>query len=98
MPLAYRSPRLRAEYERIAAERLAAQRAIERFYRGEYLRVAAQCLAWSFAGCLLLLVSFHMTDRPAAEAVFWAGLLVGYAGIGFTLVFAYNRGCERGDW
>ncbi|MDE3054181.1 MAG: hypothetical protein KGN74_03570 [Gemmatimonadota bacterium] len=98
MPLADRSPRLRAELERIAAERLAAQRAIERFYRREYLRVALQCLGWSLAGCFLLLVAFHMTDRPRAEAVFWSGMLIGYAGIWFTLILAYNRGSERGDW
>ena len=40
-----------------------------------------------------------MTDRPSAEVVvFWSGMLIGYAGIWFTLIFAYNRGCERGDW
>lgn len=98
MPLADRSPRLRAELERIAAERLAAQREIARFYRREYLKVAAQCLAWSFAGCFLLLLSFHMTDRPAAEAVFWSAMLIGYAGIWFTLIAAFNRGSARGDW
>ncbi len=98
MPPADRSPLLQAELERIAAQRLAAQREIARFYRREYLKVAALCLASSFAGCFLLLLSFHMTDRPAAEAVFWSEMPIAYAGSWVTLIVAYNRGSARGDW
>ncbi len=98
MPLADRSPRLQAELERIAAERLAAQREITRLYRREFLRVCAECLGWSFAGCFLLLLSFHMTVRAVAEIPFWGGMMIGYGGIWYSLITAYNRGSERGDW
>ena len=98
MPTNTRSPRLQAELERIAGERFKAQREIERFYRGEFLRVALQCIGSSFAGVWLILLSFHMTDPMLAQIPFWGGMLLGYAGISLSLISAYNRGTERGDW
>ncbi len=93
-----RSPRLRAELERIAGERLAAQREVERIYRREFLRATGECIAWCLAGCVLLLYAAHMTNPGLAQIPWWGGFLVGYGGMSYALISAYNRGIERGDW
>lgn len=98
MPARDRSPALQAEYERIGAERLAAQREIDRMYRREFVGVAARCLGWSFAGCFLLLLSFHMTNERLGMIPYTLGYLVGWVGISYTIIAAYLRGIERGDW
>lgn len=89
---------MQAELERIAAERLAAQREVERIYRREMLRAAGGCIGWCLAGCFLLLSAVHMTNPELAQIPWWGGYLVGYGGISYTLITAYNRGVERGDW
>lgn len=98
MPASTRSAPLQAELERIAAERLAAQREIERLYRWEFVRACGECIGWCCAGAFLMLWSFHMTDPRVAQIPFWGGMLVGYGGVPFSLIAAYNRGCDRGDW
>ncbi|HVA56267.1 MAG: hypothetical protein WBQ26_05585 [Gemmatimonadaceae bacterium] len=98
MPALARRPPLQAELERIAAERLAAQREIERLYRWEFIRVCGECVGWCCAGAFLMLWSFHMTDPLVAQIPFWSSMLVCYGGISFSLIAAYVRGCDRGDW
>lgn len=98
MSLSSRSPRLRAELERIAAERLEAERQIERTYKWELARVCLECLGSSAAGAVSMGFAMHTTDHGIGEIFWWGGMIVGYAGITLLLITAYHRGEERGDW
>jgi hypothetical protein len=57
-----------------------------------------RCLAWSLAGVASILWSAHTTDPVAGRVAFWGGVLIGNAGITYTLLQAYRRGETRGDW
>jgi len=98
VPTVDRSPRLQAELERIAAERLRTEREAERVYRREFLRATGECAGWCLAGLFLLMLSMHMSDPALAQIPFWGAFLVGYSGMSYSLITAYNRGTERGDW
>ena len=98
MNVANRSPTLQAELARIGAERLAAQREIDRTYRWEFVRVLVECAVSSCAGCFLLMLAAHMTNERMAAIPWSAGFLVGWVGISISIIGAYTRGIERGDW
>ena len=98
MTVADRSPILQAELERIGAERLDAQRAIDRTYRWELVRVLVECAGSSCAGCFLLMLAAHMTNERMAAIPWSAGFLVGWVGICISIIGAYTRGIQRGDW
>jgi hypothetical protein len=51
-----------------------------------------------FLGLYLLGWSVHTTDDRYGWLAFYAGLILGNAGIVFTLLGAYRRGEQRGDW
>lgn len=93
-----RSARLQAELERIARERQTAEREVDRTYRRELARVVLEL----FGSCLLGLAGIgaglHTTDRQMGMIYFWGGLVAGYAGMLLSLIRAYARGEERGDW
>ena len=64
----------------------------------DMLRTGLQCLGWCALGLFLLGSSFHTSDERLGRVFFWSGILVGNAGIVFSLARAYQRGEERGDW
>src|ERR1051325_3056466 len=92
------SPTLQFELERIAAERLAAQRAIERAARWEFLRAMFGVVDSCLVGLVIMGVGLHVTDRQLGRIWASLGLLVGYGGIFYSLFSAYRRGEKRGDW
>jgi hypothetical protein len=94
----HHSPRLDAELERMARERLESERQVARGYRRELARVCAECLGSVFLGLVCLGYALHTTDRGTGAIAFWGGLVVGYSGIVFSLASAYLRGERRGDW
>jgi hypothetical protein len=98
MPASSQSPRLRQEYERIAAERLEAERQVERTYRRELVRVCLECLGSSAVGAVTMGYGMHVNGRDLGEIFWWGGMIVGYVGITLSLITAYQRGEERGDW
>ena len=59
---------------------------------------ALQCLGWSALGIALILWSAHTTSATHGWIAFWSGVGTGNAGIVFTLLAAYRRGEQRGDW
>lgn len=59
---------------------------------------AVKCLAWAAAGLAFIAWSLHTSVMWLGKAAFWTGLAMGNAGILFSLLGAYRRGEERGDW
>lgn len=98
MPRSSRSPRLQQELDRIAAERLDAERQIDRTYRWELVRVCLECLASAALGAVSMGYGMHVNGRDVGEIFWWAGMTLGYVGITLSLITAYQRGEERGDW
>jgi uncharacterized ion transporter superfamily protein YfcC len=84
--------------DRMGREREVTELEAERARRREMIRTGALCVAWMVVGLYLLGWSFHTTDGRYAWLAFYGGLIIGNAGIVFTLLEAYRRGEERGDW
>ena len=96
--IAKRPAWVQEEYERIARERLTAEREVSRMYTWELIKVCAQCIGSCVAGMALLGLAMHVTDRQIGMIFWWGGFIVGYSGITLSLARAYLRGVERGDW
>jgi len=86
------------ELERIAEERRLAEREAGRYARRDLLRTALQCVAFCLLGLVIMFFAFYVTDLQIGRALLWGGMAVGYAGMAWTLLSAYVRGEERGDW
>jgi hypothetical protein len=84
--------------EEMARSREAAEIEAERIRRRELILTALWCVVWSMLGLFLLGWSFHTSDDRYARPAFYGGIIVGNAGIIFTLLRAYRRGEQRGDW
>lgn len=93
-----RSPRLQAEYERMARERLAAERGAIRGRWTEAARVSLECLGSCALGMWCLGYAYHTTDYEWGMIFWWGGLVVGYAGMLTSLIAAYLRAEKRGGW
>ena len=63
-----------------------------------HVRTALMCVAWSVAGLVVMGWGLHTTDRELGEIAWRGGMVLGYAGILFTLVRAYSKAKERGDF
>jgi len=62
-----------------------------------HVRTALMCVAWSAVGVMCMGFGLHTSD-PELGQVFWkGGMVVGYAGILFTLIRAHAKAKERGD-
>lgn len=66
--------------------------------RRDLLLTGVQCVLWSAGGIFLLLWSFHTTNVAYGRMAFFAGLAIGNGGWVFTMLAAYRRGEQRGDW
>ena len=89
---------LQDELDRIGAERLAAEREAERAARRGIWLALLGCVASCALGMLVLSVAFWTSDRQLGMVFFWSGLLLGYAGMAYSLLSAYRSGEKRGDW
>jgi hypothetical protein len=86
------------EYERIAAERLEAEKEASSIARRDFLQSSVQCIGFCLLGLVLMFFAFWVDDLQVGRAFLWGGMAVGYAGIAWTLLGAYRRGSQRGDW
>jgi hypothetical protein len=84
--------------EKMAAERNAAEVEAKRDRNRDLAWSALRCLLWSALGILCILWSAHTTDAAYGRIAFYGGLVVGNAGIVYTLLGVYKRGLSRGDW
>lgn len=64
----------------------------------DLVRTALMCIGWAALGILLILWSASTTDGTYGRVAFYGGIAIGNGGIMFTLVAAYRRGEQRGDW
>ncbi len=62
-----------------------------------WVRTALTCVAWSALGLLCMGWGLHTTDQDLGEIAWRGGMIVGYAGIVFTLVRAFAKAKARGD-
>lgn len=71
--------------------------------RRDLTLTALHCVFWCVLGAVVMAIGFHVwavTARQWALAygAFYLGLVIGTGGPAFTLLLAYRRGEERGDW
>lgn len=85
-------------YDELQARHEAAHETAERDRLRAMFRSALMCLVWSFLGLVCYGVAFHTTDQGIAEICRWGAYLITYGGVSFTLLRAYRRGEQRGDW
>ena len=88
----------KAEYERIGAERKAAERESRSILRGDLLRASLQCVGFCALGMSIMFWAFWVNDVLLGRAFLYGGMAVGYAGIAYAILSAYRRGEKRGDW
>lgn len=98
MVRASRPPLLQAELERIAQEHLETERSANRESRRALVRACLECLGSCALGLVIMAFAFHTTDPVLGKVYFYGGMVVGYSGILMSLVGAYRRGEQRGDW
>jgi len=91
MPLP-REIREEMERKRVEEHRLASRDA---FWAN--LRTGLACMAWSCAGLVCMAWGLHTTDPDLGQVAFKGGMVLGYAGILFTLVRWHLKAKQRGD-
>lgn len=85
---------IREELER---KRLEEHKQAERDVFWHNLRTALLCVCWSGAGLVVMGFGLHTNDPDIGQAAFKGGMIVGYAGILFTLIRWHLKRKERGD-
>ncbi|HXD48319.1 MAG TPA: hypothetical protein VN600_06075 [Gemmatimonadaceae bacterium] len=80
------------------AKRDAEHEAAEHDRRWAMVRAGLACLGWAALGLLSFGFALHTTDRQTGEIFVWAAWLITYGGIAYTLLRAYRKGEDRGDW
>ncbi|HUQ82120.1 MAG TPA: hypothetical protein VM076_13300 [Gemmatimonadaceae bacterium] len=60
-------------------------------------RAVAMCVAWSCAGLVCMGWGLHTTDPELGQIAWKGGMIVGYAGILFTLARWHLKAKDRGD-
>ena len=80
------------ERKRVEEHRLASRDA----FRAN-IRAALMCIAWSCAGLVCMGWGLHTTDPELGQIAWKGGMVVGYAGILFTVVRWHAKARKRGD-
>lgn len=81
-----------------AAQLLAEEKATTRDIRRAYVWAILGCVSWLVVGLALMGWAFHTTDRQWGQIAFLGGLVLGYAGMTYTLARFYVRGEQSGWW
>lgn len=87
--------RLRVEMQE---QRMREREEAEAETRRDLVLTAVMCVVWCAAGLFLLLWSFHTSNVAYGRMAFYAGLAIGNGGWVYTMLAAYRRGEQRGDW
>jgi len=61
------------------------------------VRTALLCVVWSAAGLAFMGWGLHTNDPDLGQIAWKGGMVVGYAGILFTLIRAHAKAKDRGD-
>jgi len=62
-----------------------------------HVRTALACVGWSAAGLAFMAWGLHTSDPDLGQIAWKGGMVVGYAGILFTLIRAHAKAKNRGD-
>ncbi len=62
-----------------------------------HVRTALMCVAWSVVGLAFMGWGLHTNDPDLGQMAWKGGMVVGYAGILFTLIRAHSKAKDRGD-
>ena len=83
--------------EEMELKRAEEHRRAERDAFWAHVGTALACVAWSAGGLACMAWGLHTTNPDLGGIAWRGGVVVGYAGILFTLVRAYGKARERGD-
>lgn len=83
--------------DELERKRLAEHQQAERDSFWAWVRTAVMCVAWSMLGLVVMAFGLHTTDRELGDVAWRGGMILGYAGIVFTLARAYLKAKDRGD-
>jgi len=83
--------------EEIGRQREVAELETRRAVRWTLVRCGALCVGWMLIGLYLLGWSAHTGDEHYGRIAFYSGVIVGNAGILYTLLATYRRLERRGD-
>ena len=62
-----------------------------------HVRTALMCVGWSVVGLAFMGWGLHTNDPDLGQIAWKGGMVVGYAGILFTLIRAHSKAKDRGD-
>jgi hypothetical protein len=85
-------------YEELQEKHERDHRDAERERRWSLIRSGLACLVWAFLGLVCYAFAFHTTDASMAEVYKWGAYVITYGGVSFTMLRAYRKGVDRGDW
>jgi hypothetical protein len=85
-------------YEEMQVRRAAEHHAAERDRRWAMVRSGLMCLVWAALGLVCYAFAFHTTSEGWGKIFQWGAYLITYGGVSYTLLRAYRKGEERGDW
>ena len=85
-------------YEEMQVKRAGEYHAAERDRRWAMIRSGLMCLVWAALGLVCYAFAFHTTNENWGRIFQWGAYLITYGGISYTLLRAYRKGEERGDW
>jgi hypothetical protein len=85
-------------YEELQGKHEKDHRDAERERRWSLIRSGLACLVWAILGLVCYAFAFHTTDASMAEIYKWGAYVITYGGVSFTILRAYRKGVERGDW
>jgi hypothetical protein len=85
-------------YEEMQVKREAEHRRAERDRRWALVATCLMCFVWAFLGLVCYAFAFHTTDQGWAAIYKWGAYVITYGGISLTLLRAYRKGEQRGDW
>ena len=92
------SSRLRALREEIATRNRAENEEAGRETRRDLIITSLQAMGWVAIGIFLMAWALHTTSETWGRIAFYAGVAIGNGGWIFTMLAAYRRGEQRGDW
>jgi hypothetical protein len=84
-------------FEEIARQREAAEVETRRAVRWTLVRCGLACIGWMLVGLYLIGWALHTTDEHYGRIAYYGGVIVGNAGILYTLLATYRRLEQRGD-
>jgi len=91
-------PMDKRRYEELQEKYEAAHLAAERDRKRSLVITCLSCFFWAVLGLVSYAFAFHTTDPGWAEIFKWGAYVITYGGVSFTLLRAYRKGEERGDW